>query len=213
MKTIGEIINSARVAQNLSLEDIAKHTRIDIKYLDALEKNRFDLLPPPTFTKGFIRNIAKSLDKSPDDLVAIYRRDLPNLRNSSKLSSPTKGKNHDSGRWGFNQSGLILAFVGIFIFFAYLGFQYRALLIPPPLILTQPEEKAVLTSPVVIEGKTSTDSLITIDFDTDIKPSSDGSFSTTINLSPGDHELKITATNRFSKSISKTVTITVISTN
>lgn len=205
MKTIGEIISSARVSQNLSLEDVGKSTKIDVKYLKALEENRFDLLPPPTFTKGFIRNIAKTLGKSPDDLVAIYRRDLP------AKSAGVPKKQISSFVSTFNHSPLILIATGIIVFLTYLGFQYRALLVPPPLTLTQPDDKAVLTSPFMVEGKTSTDSLISINPDIDVKPSSNGTFSHTVNLSPGEHELVVSATNRFGKTATKKLTVTVIS--
>lgn len=219
MKTIGEIISTARLAQNLSQEEVSKATRIDIKYLEALEKNRFDLLPPPTFTKGFIRNIAKVLGKSPDDLVAIYRRDIPGL-NKESTTEVSKNQESISPAWRlpFSRSTFILLIFGVSIFFGYLAFQYRALLIPPPLSISEPKSKAVITSPVNIAGKTSTDSLITVEPDkqssgseSDVKPDSTGAFFTEINLSPGEHTLTIKAVNRFGRSISETISFTVLS--
>lgn len=206
MRSLGEILNSARLEKHLSLEDVAKTTKIEIKHLKSLEKNDFAALPPSTFTKGFIRNVAKALGKNPDDLVAIYRRDVAVVPTKSNPSTSFSLKK----AFSIPKSSLILALFGFLTFSSYLLFQYRALIVPPPLTITQPKAKAVVTSPVTVEGKTSPDSLVLVN-DIKLKPDQSGIFLTQLNFSPGEHQITITATNRFSRTNTKEFTISVIS--
>ena len=211
MKTLGEILSTARRNKKFSQQDIADITKIEIKHIKSLESDNYSSLPPVTFTKGFIRNFAKAVDKDPDSLVAIYRRDA---KEKIKQSPPPGAGSNLSIKKAFistPKSTIALVLVGLTVFTAYLSFQYRAVIIPPPLTITQPSPSAVVTSPMTIEGKTSSDSLVTINEETRIKPDQSGVFITQLNLAPGEYEFTITATNRYSRSASQTLTISVIS--
>lgn len=211
MKTLGEILKSSRSDLDLTLAEVSKSTKIELRHLKSLEEDDYTSLPHPAFTKGFIRKYAAILGKPPEDLVAIYRRDyhLPTTPTHPTPSTSTPASSNFFLR--LNRSTTTLLIIGIVTFLSYLAFQYRALLLPPPLEILRPENNAVVTSPVLIEGSTSSDSLITIDPEITIKPDPSGNFLTELNLSPGSHNIKITATNRFSKSAIKTLSITVIS--
>jgi len=210
MKTLGELLQAARSAKNYSLEDIAHITKIEIKHIRALENNDYGSLPHSTFTKGFIRSYAKTVGKNPDELIAIYRRDSVE---QAQTSPPGNGLNFSlkNSLLSISKSTLIPLVIGILVFFGYLTFQYRALLLPPHLIITQPSPSAVVVSPVTIEGKTSPDSIITINQDTRVKPDQSGIFLTQINFAPGDYQISISATNRFNRTSTKTLNISVIS--
>lgn len=215
MKTIGQILREARAEKRLTLEEVSQYTRIEIKYLKALEDNRFDLLPPTTFTKGFIRNYAKAIGKSPDDLVAIYRRDYDQ---SYQMRAPAAdsllpvkpGLLHSLP---FSRATILGLSIFALVFVSYLAFQYRALITPPPLTITKPTAGSVVTSPVTIQGKTSPDSIVRINDDTNLNPDQGGIFSTQLPYSPGAHSLTITAINRFGKKATSKFDITVISQN
>ena len=45
--------------REISLRDIAERTKISLRYLEAMEADRFDLLPAPVFAKGFLREYAR----------------------------------------------------------------------------------------------------------------------------------------------------------
>lgn len=209
MKSLGEILISARKEKKLSIQDIVKATKIEAKYIKALENNDFQKLPSSTFTKGFIRNYAIQIDIPPDELIAVFRRDyhLPQSQ-SSKTKNTSKIKQKFPA---ISPNSWRLVIVGIITFFGYLAFQYRALVIPPPLNITRPKTNVVVVSPVTIEGKTSPDSSITINKDTHIRPDPSGVFFTQINFSPGKYELEIKSTNRFSRTNKKIIPITVVS--
>lgn len=206
MKTVGEILSEARKAKNLTITDLSRLTKIDERYIKALEEGDCDKFPPQTFVKGFIRNLSLSLDKNPDQMIAIYRRDYQN-----DCSKPKKRHRFNLNLPLFQRTQLLLIISAAFIFFGYLGFQYRTVILPPKLEIIQPQDKQVLTSPVTIEGLTSTDSTILIDDRQKINPDESGHFITNISAETGMIEIKITATNRFGRSTTKTIPITILS--
>ena len=210
MKTLGELLRSARSAKNYSLEDIARITKIEIKHIRALENNDYDSLPHSTFTKGFIRSYAKTVGKNPDELIAIYRRDSFDQPRPTPLESELNFSLKNS-LLSISKSTLIPLFIGALVFLSYLAFQYRALLIPPSLVITQPSPSAVVVSPVTIEGKTTPDSIVTINQNTRVKPDQSGVFLTQINFAPGDYQISISATNRFNRTANVSFNISVIS--
>ena len=207
MKTVGQLLHAQRNQKGISIEELSSFTRIDTKYIQALEADRYDLLPSETFAKGFIRNIALSLGSNPNELIAVFRRDFRHPE-----AGPAKPLSHRLSHTPFRFSSQFLPIVlGVAIFVLYLGFQFRAILTPPPLQITKPQSGAVLTSPLDIEGTTSTDSLVTINEDNVVKPDQNGTFQIRISLPIGETSLKIKAVNRFSRSATVTLPLTVIS--
>jgi hypothetical protein len=61
MFEIGSSLRAARMRQELELSQAERDTRIRAKYLGALEDERFDVLPGPAYTKGFLRTYADYL--------------------------------------------------------------------------------------------------------------------------------------------------------
>lgn len=208
MKTVGQIIFQARKEQNISIEKLSQITKIDPNYLQALEKDQYELLPSHTFVKGFIRNVSQALGKNPDELTAIFRRDFP-VSSSLKLTPDSLPKRcHPTKRK--NQSPYLIILFSSLTFLTYLIFQLRAFLMPPKLEIYQPKENAVLISPITIEGSTSPDAVIQVNKNIIIKPDYTGYFITSIPLSLGESQLEIDVTNRFNRTNSKKISITLI---
>jgi cytoskeletal protein RodZ len=57
--SFGTWLRRQREARSIELREIADHTKIGIRYLEALEQDRFDVLPAPVFTKGFLRQYGR----------------------------------------------------------------------------------------------------------------------------------------------------------
>jgi cytoskeletal protein RodZ len=58
---IGNSLREARLRQQLDFPELEQETKIRAKYLKALEDEKFDVLPAPTYVKGFLRNYADAL--------------------------------------------------------------------------------------------------------------------------------------------------------
>jgi hypothetical protein len=61
MFDIGNSLREARLRQQLDFPELEQQTKIRSKYLQALEDEKFDVLPAPTYVKGFLRNYADAL--------------------------------------------------------------------------------------------------------------------------------------------------------
>ena len=54
MESFGAYLRGLREKKGKTINDIAHGTKIAVANLDFLENDRFDLLPPRVFVKGFI---------------------------------------------------------------------------------------------------------------------------------------------------------------
>jgi flagellar biosynthesis protein FlhG len=69
----GDYLKRARQRAGLSLEDIARRTKIGTLKLGAIESERFDLLPAPVYLRGFIEQYARLVGLSdPRPIVESY---------------------------------------------------------------------------------------------------------------------------------------------
>jgi cytoskeleton protein RodZ len=68
----GEHLRREREMRGVSLDEISAATRISTRFLEAIEKDQWDLLPGGVFNRGFIRSIARFLGLDEDSLVAEY---------------------------------------------------------------------------------------------------------------------------------------------
>jgi len=69
MESFGSYLKGLREEKGKTLEDVSVSTKIATTNLDFLENDRYDLLPPLVFVKGFVRSYAKELGLVPEDMV------------------------------------------------------------------------------------------------------------------------------------------------
>ena len=69
MATFGERLKRTRVNKKMSLEDVARATKISTRMLTALEEEKFDQLPGGVFNKGFVRAYARHLELSEEQAL------------------------------------------------------------------------------------------------------------------------------------------------
>ncbi|HXF97129.1 MAG TPA: RodZ domain-containing protein [Gaiellaceae bacterium] len=72
MFDIGSSLRDARLRQGLDFPELEQRTKIRPKYLRALEEERFDILPAPTYVRGFLRSYASALGLDPQPFVDEY---------------------------------------------------------------------------------------------------------------------------------------------
>ncbi len=74
---IGETFRKAREARGLSLEDVARLTKINLRYIKAIESDSFDVLPGGVYTRGFLRSYARLLDLDPGEFLFEFEKQSP----------------------------------------------------------------------------------------------------------------------------------------
>ncbi|MEG3179885.1 helix-turn-helix domain-containing protein [Sphingomonas sp. LT1P40] len=59
--SVGSALCAARLRCAMTIEDVAAQTRVPIRYLAAIEAERFDLIPGRVYIKGFVRAFARTV--------------------------------------------------------------------------------------------------------------------------------------------------------
>jgi cytoskeleton protein RodZ len=72
-QTAGGELTRARQRLCLSVEDIARRTKIGVTYLAAIERDQLKRLPGGLYTRGFVRAYAREVGCDPDDIVRRFQ--------------------------------------------------------------------------------------------------------------------------------------------
>lgn len=90
--SIGDVLREGRLKQRLSIDECAKRTHIAPRYLEAMEEERWDILPSESHRLGFLRLYSRFLGVSSEDILILYRQvkearmsplDVPTPKHSS----------------------------------------------------------------------------------------------------------------------------------
>ncbi len=202
-KTVGQRLKGARKKRELTLEQAEQLTKVKLKYLEALEEDRYDLLPTEVYSLGFLRCYSEVLGLNPHRLLDHYRRERHAVDNA-KTDSPTilAPARRISAPWLiFTPRTLIilgsLAVVGGLVIYLVSGIQ--SFLAPPQLKINEPTPNSRVTAQTVtVRGQT--DPAVALMINTElvvVEPN--GQFSREVALAPGLNTLELVATNRIGK--------------
>lgn len=72
MSSFGETLRRERELRQITLREISEATKINLRYLDALERDDFRHLPGGVFNKGFVRAYAQFIGVDPEAMVTAY---------------------------------------------------------------------------------------------------------------------------------------------
>jgi cytoskeleton protein RodZ len=142
--SFGTWLRRQREARGIVLREIADRTKISYRYLEAMEDDRFDLLPAPLFAKGFLREYARYVGLNPDEVVnhwiSVQKPDEPEDLETTLIGKVARrGRSAQKGRgWAFYfffiLAGLLL--LGLVALFAYYNEKRQedpAVRQPPPI--------------------------------------------------------------------------------
>lgn len=109
MVNIGDTLREARERHGLTIADCEVGTKIRGKYLRALEENEFDLIPGPTYVRGFLKSHANFVGLDGDHLVREYAAQNPAPREVGAFEESIR-RQHQRGR---NRESALLIVVTI----------------------------------------------------------------------------------------------------
>lgn len=107
--TLGDRLRAARLASGLSFADLSTKTRVNTRFLKAIEQGDQSLLPSRIFTTGYVRIYAQVLGMDELEAVEDYKRENPEP--GAKLQAPTGTAFNEMRR----RSPAILAVVGALV--------------------------------------------------------------------------------------------------
>ena len=91
MGSFGDNLRRERELRGVSLREIADHTRLSIRFLEALEEDRVEVLPGGLFPRAFVKQYATFVGLDPEravaDFLALHGRPEPQ---SQRLVQPTE---------------------------------------------------------------------------------------------------------------------------
>ncbi|MEC0632314.1 helix-turn-helix domain-containing protein [Bacillus haynesii] len=90
MTELGNRLKEAREEKGMSLDDLQAATKIQKRYLTALEEGNYDIIPGKFYVRAFIKQYAEAVGLDSELLFEEFKKDIPNSYNdevSEKLSS------------------------------------------------------------------------------------------------------------------------------
>ncbi|CAN5173455.1 hypothetical protein BH09PAT1_BH09PAT1_2940 [soil metagenome] len=190
MLTVGELLYKVRKKRDVTIEDASKATRIQQKYLIAVEKNDWAAFTSKVYISGVIRTYADYLDLDPGNVLAYFRRDYEK-KEEVKFRRKLPSLNFLPG----TRRLVIGAFtMVVFFFLTYFGFQFYLFLSPPEVQILAPKQDTFRnTQKISIIGHTQKESRIKI-FNEDIFPDEQGLFQYEYPLHKGKNPIEIHVT-------------------
>lgn len=79
---IGNKLRQARQAKGYTLDDLQQITKIQKRYLIAIEDEKFDELPGDFYVRAFVKQYANTVGLDGDELLKEYDDDLPRVKTS-----------------------------------------------------------------------------------------------------------------------------------
>lgn len=93
LKKFAEELKTLRESKNITLQQIANKTKIDIKFLVSIEEAKFDVLPN-IYIKAFIKEYALMINEDPDEIIKKFilaQHGKVDEKNSSEEIKETTG--------------------------------------------------------------------------------------------------------------------------
>lgn len=78
--TIGARLKTARIDKGLTIDDLQQITKIQKRYLIAIEDEQFDKLPGDFYVRAFVKQYAETVDLDGNALLEEYRDQLPSMQ-------------------------------------------------------------------------------------------------------------------------------------
>jgi cytoskeleton protein RodZ len=118
MSSLGSYLSGLRQHRGLSIEEMARSTRVAIRYLDALETQNFSVLPAPVFTRGFIRAYCQAVGVQPEEALSRYAAEIGEpVAAPTRPASPTPEPERPTrGRGTVLMSFILLVVLGATLF-------------------------------------------------------------------------------------------------
>jgi Helix-turn-helix domain/Domain of unknown function (DUF4115) len=88
MELMGDVLRVERQRRSLELEQVSAATKIGVHFLQAIEANRFELLPGGLLTRSFVRQYARVLDLDEGNVIAAFKEQFPDREELLPLPRP-----------------------------------------------------------------------------------------------------------------------------
>jgi len=117
-ESLGKYLKKERELRNISLRDVSRNTRVREPFIQALEEDRLDRLPPPTIVKGFLQSYAKYVGLDTNAVLLRFQALLKGSQVPPPAEPPRKTFSIKKTWW--TVAWAVAALFGIFLIFSAL---------------------------------------------------------------------------------------------
>ena len=108
--SLGSYLRAEREQRRVSLQEISAATKIQVKFLRALEEDAYDQLPPaPLYVVGFLRAYAQCLSLDPEEVVTAYSQHCHVQEGPQGQRLPAPPQERRRKRLGLVSFGVVVA--------------------------------------------------------------------------------------------------------
>lgn len=199
-QTLGEKLRALRRGQAVSLIMLEETTHIQRKYLEALERGRYDELPEPLYTRNFIKAYARVLGADETYFLELYEQESGRMDLLAPHRLPRQRVNKS---WLFSSASFLkfsaFAAVGT-LFVGYFLWQVSGVLRPPHIVIEGPADGFAADSALVaVHGRVENDDVTLMVNGHQVVVNDDKTFTTTVDLSLGLNVITVEGTRRYSQ--------------
>jgi cytoskeletal protein RodZ len=218
-KSLGEKLSSLRIKMGYSLDYVEKQTKINLKYINFIEENNYNLLPADVYVVGFLKRYAEFLDLSGDEIVNQFRneKELAESLGSFKKNKADFDIIKPNQKEDFIQTPRFVLtpkiFVSSLVIFcvltvlSYIWYQVKGFAAAPPIQLDSVSAQQIVNvESISIAGQTDPGASLFINSQP-VAIDQNGNFSQLVKLANGYNNIEIKATNKAEKETTKLIKI------
>jgi len=210
IKTLGERLRGIREKAGVSIEEIAKVTKVNKKYLEYIEVDNYDELPSDVYVKGFLRSYSNFLGIDARDVLKIYKKERGiqvNIKKPKVQDSKKKKIKIPTVILPFKVMISILAGIFFITIVWYFYVETGKFSEAPRLLLSNPTNNATIKeNSTEVIGITDIGNSVVINGQA-IFVNEKGEFKEMVNLKEGINKLAIKSTNKFGKEIEREINL------
>lgn len=199
-ETLGEKLRGLRRTQAVSLPMLEEKTRIQKRYLEALEHGRYDELPEPMYTRNFLRAYARAMGADEQYFLELYEEEVGqvDLLGPHRLPRTRVRKGRFFVFSRLTAAGAIL--LPAFMIVGYLLWQISSLIKSPEIVITTPVDGLAVQSALLpVEGYVMDDDVSVVVNGETVVINESLHFSTKVDLTRGLNVVTVQAKRRYSR--------------
>lgn len=125
---VGKQLKGVRKELEMSLDEVEECTKIRKKYIEDIEKERFDRIPGDAYVRAFLKNYAECLDLDSKEVIQLYKEQKSEENNPEGNNAQNTSSKKQYKRWAEIKFVLkkVSPYLLIILFFAgfYLVYHY-----------------------------------------------------------------------------------------
>lgn len=105
---VGNKLKEARIAKGLTLENLEETTKIQKRYLAAIEEGNLHILPGKFYARAFIKEYANAVGINPDEILEEHKEEIPQSEDESEIPYTRMERSRRRNNY---RSGVIFTFM------------------------------------------------------------------------------------------------------